>query len=103
MTDMPSTIRVGPYIHAVDQVDITGSGADGLHDLSLQRIVVNPGMPAMYTRGVLLHEVIHACLSVGATFLDHDQQEQVCAQLEATLLGVLRDNPELVKYLTEEV
>lgn len=103
MTDMPPTIRVGAYLYRVEQLDIGDSGHDGLQNDSTLRIVVNTDLAPLYERGVLLHEVVHACLSHGAQFLDHDQGEMVAAALESALLGVLRDNPELVKYLTEEV
>lgn len=49
-------------------------------------------------RDTLLHEILHAI--IGNTTLKGDE-EKLVRQVTPYLLGALRDNPDLVAYLTE--
>jgi hypothetical protein len=56
----------------------------------------------------LLHEIIHMCLRASGCWPDDIKagrhgltvEEQIVAALTGPLLGVLRDHPDVVKYLT---
>ena len=52
-------------------------------------------------RDTLLHEVVHAVLFERAVNLTTKQEEDVARNLGTGLLAVLRDNPELIEYLTD--
>jgi Zn-dependent peptidase ImmA (M78 family) len=56
-------------------------------------------------RETLLHELMHACVFGAASDSipadDTDHEEHFVSGLDAPLLATLRDNPDLVRYLTE--
>lgn len=67
-------------------------------------IAVEP-LPAspVAEREVLLHEVIHACVMASAVPWAEKTEERFVATVSPRLLEVLRDNPALVRYLTEKL
>lgn len=77
----------------------------GLHDGRQQRITVDPERPRDSVALTLLHEVGHACFYAGG-FNDHDNAswsiESLIRVWAPRFLGVLRDNPDLIAYLTEK-
>lgn len=77
------------------------------------KIYLNPSIAPGPLRSVLLHEVMHAVTFTLCGDPDYrtkykplksafDANEQFVRDLEAPLLGVLRDNPRLVAYLTSK-
>lgn len=50
----------------------------------------------------LLHEILHAALHVGRVTLSEKREEQVVLALAPTLLSIIRDNPHLIEFLTQE-
>lgn len=90
-----------PYtIAKPDRITVDGVNADGCVTYNVQEIEVVDGMPVEVERTVLLHEIMHAAFKgQGQHEYQHDE-----ALLEAIAHGVvqiMRDNPELVKYLTD--
>lgn len=55
------------------------------------RICIRPGMGPMRTRETLLHECLHAALG--------HSREAIIEGVAMNLLMLMRDNPDLVKYL----
>jgi hypothetical protein len=53
-------------------------------------------------RAVLLHEILHACFVDSSYEMTYEEEERVVATLTNPLLSVLRDNPDVVRYLLEE-
>ena len=56
-------------------------------------------------RETLLHELVHACFHVSRIDFDNlkkhtDLEEHVAGRLPGPLLAVLRDNPNVLEYLT---
>lgn len=110
----PSSIRVGPFDYRVHvggpEWDLAaareGEDLRGETDHRALRIVVCPGMHPARTRNTVMHEALHAAFAVSGQPLDDmkdlDPEENAVRVLTAPLLGVLRDNPGLVAYLTEE-
>lgn len=73
----------------------------GLSDASRAVIALRPGMDEGWTRTILVHEILHQVFQhSGMTGLTSDDEEQIIRHLQSGVLGVLRDNPELVRYLT---
>ena len=64
------------------------------------RITLARGQAPGHMRDTLLHEVLHAAWSVNPPLDDEDQEERVVAALAPWLLLALRDNPDLVAFLT---
>lgn len=55
--------------------------------------------PATFLRDTMLHEILHACLSMLPNALADDVEEQVVRGVSPWLLAVLRDNKRLVEFL----
>lgn len=69
-------------------------------DAAEQTLAVDPLPRAPHLeREVLLHELLHACLSNSSVTLDYEQEERLVAVVSPRLLAALRDNPALVRYL----
>lgn len=54
----------------------------------------------------VLHELLHAIINYSGLYtimnLNQQQEETIVRVLEPALYGLLRDNPQLVKFLTEK-
>ncbi len=116
---LPTTIRVGAVEYTVTQDrdewmkiehETQTKGYYGHSHHKDAKIYLNPDAAESVTRLTLLHEVLH-CLTesaMGAPVFDtatlgeerDDREERIVRMFEAPLLNVLRDNPELVAYLT---
>lgn len=89
-----------PYtVDKPDRITVDDVNADGSITYNTALIKVVDGMPIEVERATLLHEIMHAMFKgQGQHEYQHDE-----ALLEAIAHGVvqiMRDNPELVKYLT---
>lgn len=103
--EMPRSVRVGPWDWAVNdmsQADCIRSGWIGSCYTAHLEIEVYPKLPTQKRAEVLLHEVLHACFEV-ANLKQHDTltEEKVVNGLGMTLLSVIRDNPDLIAFLTQ--
>lgn len=101
--DVPGVVRVGPYVYRVVLVgddDPVLGGDLGCSSFEELCIWVRGSLPLGIFCGVLLHEVLHACLysSIGVS-LDIVFEEFLVGALQSVLLGVLVDNPGLVGFL----
>ena len=114
---IPSTVRIGSVTYTVTIDSDTWvrlehankrSGFAGHTDHNTAMIYINPESVPEVARLTLWHEVMHAlCYTVmGAPDWHHlgkeksDREEAVVAAFESPIVCVLRDNPELVAYLT---
>ncbi len=98
---LPKRVRIGGVWYRVvleeelvgdDGIELLGQHDYGRLVLRLSRATAPELLPF-----VLLHEVLHACVTVCGA--DSHQEEQIVAGLSHTLLQVLRENPGLVRYL----
>lgn len=69
----------------------------GYHSQKELRLYLESGLTDLIEQETLLHEVLHAAFAVAGIVLP-DEEAWVSA-LSPTLFGVLRNNPELLKYL----
>lgn len=108
----PATIRVGPHVIkvSVDKKRANDASLAFAHfDRIMSEIVVAPDQSATQMRDSVLHETLHAiCENVSAQaggdtaiFRDDDHEERLVRPFATALLGVLRDNRELISYLTQ--
>lgn len=51
-------------------------------------------------RDTVLHELLHAIASVIQVFADPGEEERAVSAISPWLLSLVRDNPELIAYLT---
>lgn len=110
MPGLPSHVTVGPHRITVRADADTGrllreedSRGDSRPDQLLIRL--DTDRPHTAVAETLLHEVLHIVwnqTSMRSSEACRDIEEAAVQALTPWLLGVLRDNPELVAYLTDD-
>lgn len=102
----PALIRVGPFRYKARRVKESDAYEEsaGVCFTKQHRIEVTLGQSPLLTKERLLHEVLHALWDI--TFPDpvpswDAYEERFVKHMAPVLLGLLRDNPTLVRYLTE--
>ena len=103
---IPETIRIGPHTYEIRHDPETAkrvraAGHAGNSEASQLLIQLDVDLPHTQLADTLLHEALHCMwnqtsLPAGLSA----EEEAVVLALSPLLLGVLRDNPELVAYLT---
>lgn len=107
---MISNIQIGPFDYKVivDEAAIDRESVRMHSDLQgccryiKCEIHIRPGQSPDSEADTLLHEVLHAVFDMtglGHDLAADDLDESVIRRLTPALLGVIRANPELVKYL----
>lgn len=78
-----------------------GYGVAGDHTLGVVRI--GPGQMADRERVTLMHELLHELFeyAIIGQVVNKKDEEFILNNLDSWLVAMLRDNPELVAYLTE--
>lgn len=104
----PALIRVGPYRYRTRRVakEDALDGGSGSCNFHHHVIEVTLGFSPLYTKETLLHEILHAAwfnAFPNAAESWDAYEERFIRAMAPVLLGVLRDNPALVRYLTEKV
>jgi len=104
----PKDVVVAPRVYKV-VVDGNGhaedANVDGMTSFDQGRILIKGALTEDPTRDTLLHEILHALIDQTSVKrqlkdMDKDLEEDFVWALTPRLLGLLRDNPELVEYLT---
>jgi hypothetical protein len=101
----PRKVRVGPFDWTVKSWDSRAAGnsaAYGMCDTGTLTILVQEGLTLQWEQHVLIHELFHAMHSTGAVrelTPNRDLEEGTVAIFAFQLLGLMRDNPELMAYL----
>ncbi len=106
---LPRVIYIGPFVYEVQCSPIstlTLAAQQRIGECSYEDLAIRlahslaPGQ----TRETLLHEAMHALSNMAG--LDHElgdeAEEKVVRRLAPLLLALLRDNPKLVRFLTDE-
>ena len=106
---MPESVKVGPWEYAVSTTaaghlaaeSSVGSRLNGLSHAAQATIHIDPNAVTQFQRSTMIHEVIHQVFEAsGWAPSPDDTEEMVCRALSTGLLGVLRENPGLVRWLT---
>ena len=101
----PARVQVGPHRYKVDVAKPSGLTHEeyGVTDVGRTTITLAPGMSGSQQRATFLHECLHAMLSL--TGWDHrlgsKREEQLVRALEPVLLTWLRENREVVAWLSK--
>lgn len=103
---LPTSIRIGPYDHKVIVKEIIpddGSTVFGEFSSERLEITIHPSNHPHdhHIVDTLLHEILHGLFEYSG--LDLKVEERICSFLGTGLMQVIRDNPELVKWLTKAV
>jgi len=98
----PRRIKLSPYTYTVREV--RGLQDSGACAPDYEAILVDAEQSDGQKRDTLLHEALHGIIRQGLEqqFKDVDKsfEESVVSFFAPRLLGLLRDNPALVEYLT---
>ena len=127
---IPAHVKIGPLVYSVltdvDAIKAASESADidegaewtAYSDHDALVIGINPSNPECVQQRDLLHEVIHCCLRFAGVEPNafarivarakerhggYTVEEFMVAAASGPLLGVLRDNPDLVAWLTADV
>lgn len=109
---LPEKVQLGPYTYSVitDQLAFQKVQVEerelicGRQKTTSQEIHVNPEMAPDCTKDTVIHECLHHFFSVSglrqALEMDDRTEEAIVNFLGGQVLSMLRDNPELVRWLT---
>lgn len=101
---LPKAVKIGPFHYRIRRPSkaLARENLSGAAWHPLLTIAVDRDLHPVYAAETLLHEVLHACWDqTPLRDFDDDVEESIVAALSPLLFGVLRDNPELVRCLTD--
>lgn len=97
---LPETVTVGPHVYRVVVIPDGALGdAARAGQCNAQRgvIAIHGEQTSTQLADTVLHEITHALLEV--TDLDGDVAERVALAMGPGLLALIRDNPELIRWV----
>ena len=103
----PKRIKVGPFTFDTveDDAALNVLGGSGAMNYDLQVIVYGTGSASEQLKDTVLHETLHAIIRQTRLYESNDEwvklEEGLVQAMTPILLGVLRENPRLVTFLTE--
>src|SRR5271157_3093979 len=101
MDKMPSTVKVGPHLYSIIRKPASAlPDALGTCDFQLLQICIRQRMRRSKAQETLLHEILHSATHPTVNCSDKRDDEEFVTAIAPVLLGVLKDNPDLVGYLT---
>lgn len=84
------------------KVEVEGDDCYGSTVHDTQSIHIADGYPHDLERNTVLHECLHQMFSLAHLGLEPEVEEKVCTFLGAAVVGHIRDNPGLWRYLTQK-
>lgn len=98
----PKKIKVGPYTYTVQLYPDSTISDHGACVYAHQTIFINPNQHPDRAGDTLLHEVLHAIWDLSGFDVMPDLHEETVVRSFASWLSqVLKDNPELTKFVTD--
>lgn len=102
MTKAPASIKIGGQFYSVEEAkelrNDKGEPLFGDCDEDILQIRYEKGMRRGKRQEIILHEVLHLVMSdLG---LEKEAEEKLVTISSKSLLQILRDNPQLVSFLT---
>lgn len=104
---LPPRIQVGPHTYDVefDEQRCRDLELRGRSDQNTLTFLLHPGLPESMVRETVLHELLHAVLSIQGVdvtdepLLTSENEERLVRCLAPLLLDTLRRNPRLATWL----
>lgn len=99
---IPRKVTIGPYVYRLSWRTPEVMGPyHGRTYLDTQEFILRSDLPVTGQRETLLHEIMHACASMGLRTLITDQgDDQWIKAISPCMVMVMRDNPEIVLWMT---
>lgn len=104
---LPKEVIIGPYPYRLDmrfgyfKWENSDEELYGHCSPSTQVITIADGIPKERQQAVVIHECLHALLELSGIAVDGDQEETFITKMSPIILMWMKDNPKLIKYLTE--
>lgn len=99
---LPRTVRVGPHRYrlVIDRNGLLeqGGACNGLTVPRRLVLAVDGTLEGTALAEVVVHELLHACMA--GLGLDDELEERVADGAAGRLLGVIRDNPALIRAIS---
>lgn len=100
------SVRIGAIDYKISTSEQLSKhhGLDGQIAYDSAEITVNGGTEPQRQYAILLHEIIHGILTAAkaeSCFADDDAQEKAVDIMAYGVLGLIRDNPELIQEIGE--
>lgn len=101
----PRIVRIGPFDWTLKPWDPRAAGNTGAYgycDNTTQTILVQEGLSLQWEQHVVLHEIFHAMHTTGGIrelAMDGNLEEGTVAIFAFQMIGLIRDNPDLMAYL----
>lgn len=95
---MPESIKIGPHTYTL--VRAYRNGANGYCDMDGLKLAVAPRLRKTKAQEVLLHEILHALTHPTLCSAEKFTDEEFVTGMTPILLQVLKENPDLLTYLT---
>jgi hypothetical protein len=102
---LPRSVVVGYRTYRVDLIDAATADAekfDGCIQHNLGRIYLDERMSPPAMANTLLHEILHACWYMGGLY-EAPVEEVAVVVLSNQLSQVIRDNPDVVKWIAANI
>ena len=107
---MPAQVRVGPLVYDVACDSLALLVAEHSHKQALLgqcdhkalAIMLSPDQAPLALKSTLLHEVLHAVINTAGFEITDEDEERLVSVLEAPLLQLVRDNPDLIAWLSDQ-
>lgn len=99
MSSVPESVVVGPYTYTV-AIGQTHSEW-GMANHTEQKVLVDESVTVERQRVALMHELLHCCTEL-MHITDEDTEEATVTALAPALVQMMRQNPELIAYLTSQ-
>lgn len=104
LTSYPKTVRVGPFDYKVETVDHLKDDTGellGQHDPHTNTIRLNGRIENEQIKAeTLFHELLHAVWNIFG-LSNPEEEEAAVHKMSVGVAMIFRDNPALVKYLTD--
>jgi len=105
MAEIPKSVTIGPHKYTIlrcPKVVDQGRDLNGECDPDELVIRLRKYMRRSMSREILLHEVMHALAANGGSPIPDKMEEKFVTVMAPALLQVLRDNPDLLKFLISQ-
>lgn len=104
-SELPESIRIGPYDYSVrpmDRIEQLETGAMGMCDEEFNVISLAEDSQPIHKAETLIHEILHGLW--GAADLPNEgevDEERIVTALAKGILQVARDNPAVLAYVAQ--
>lgn len=102
MSDYMTYVKVGPFVYDVEWV--TGLADEGTLSTTDLRLLLATNAAIPRVKEAALHEILHAVIDLTPLRAKNkDEEEDMVAALSPLLFQVLRDNPDFVKWVANDM